>query len=42
MGYLYETMDLAKGRIQNVYDRDENKVQDFWDIIDKQWKGVPH
>ena len=37
MGYIYESMDLAKEAIKTKYMNDEAKYMPLWDIIDERW-----
>ena len=39
MGYIYESMDLAK---EAKYMNDETKYMPLWDIIDERWDRQLH
>jgi len=42
MGYIYESMDLAKEAIKAKYMNDETKYMPLWDIIDERWDRQLH
>ena len=42
MGYIYESMDLAKEAIKAKYQNDETKYMPLWDIIDERWDRQLH
>ena len=42
MGYIYESMDLAKEAIKEKYQNDETKYMPLWDIIDERWDRQLH
>ena len=37
MGYIYESMDVAKEAIKEKYMNEEAKYMPLWDIIDERW-----
>ena len=42
MGYIYESMDLAKEAIKAKYQNDETKYMPLWDIINERWDKQVH
>ena len=42
MGYIYESMDLAKEAIKEKNQNDETKYMPLWDIIDERWDRQLH
>ena len=42
MGYIYETMDQAKGQIKATYKDRVPKYGPIWEIIDRRWNNQLH
>jgi len=42
MGYIYESMDVAKEAIKTKYGNEEAKYMPLWDIIDARWDRQLH